>query len=152
MQPQQVHVQPFGPPVRLRANPGASVLAGLLALLAAGLLVWFAVANMEAFEEPWPSVVTVNVIGGFVAAGWLVIAAMFTFARTVAGAWALGVSSLFFVIMNIVAPLLRGESFSAQMDFLFGFHKATGVGAGLFTIVSALTAIVAVVAATARRP
>ncbi|SDM68626.1 hypothetical protein SAMN04489726_2904 [Allokutzneria albata] len=131
-----------------------SVLAGLLALLAAGLLVWFAVADMLANStpEPWPDVVRMNVIGGFTAAGLLVIAAVFTFARMVAGAWTLGVASLFFVIMNIIAPLLRGESVSAHLSFLFGFHKTTGVAIGLATIVCALTAIVAAVAAVAKQP
>ena len=82
------YFQPYGVPVRLRANAVASVLAGLLAPLTAGLLVVF-------------------------------------------------------------SPLLRGESFSAQLDFVFGFRKVTGVAIGLTTIAGVLTAIVA---AVAKRP
>ena len=140
--------------VRLRANAGASVLAGLLAVLTAGLLVWFAVANVQEhdYPAPWPSVVRINVIGGFGAAGVLALAAMFTFARTVAGAWTLGVASLFFATMIIITPLLRNQDVSAHFDWVFGFHKATGVAIGLVVIAGVLTGVVAVVAAIARRP
>jgi len=126
----------------------------MLALLTAGLLIWFAVANMQEhdYPEPWPSVVRINVIGGFGAAGVLVIAAMFTFARTLVGAWTLGIASLFFVTMIIVAPLLRGQDVSAHLDWVFGFGKATGVAIGLTVIAGALTAVVTIVAAVARRP
>lgn len=153
-QPRYGYQQPFGAPVRLRANPGASVLAGLLALLTAGLLIWFAVANMREhdYPAPWPSVVRTNVIGGFGAAGVLVIAAVFTFARTLVGASTLGVASLFFVTMIIVTPLLRGQDVSAHLDWVYGFHKATGVAIGLTTIVGVPTGIVAAVAAVAKRP
>lgn len=153
MQPQQSHY-PYPQPVRLRANPGASVLAGLLALLTAGLFVWFAVANIEEhdYPEPWPSVVRINVIGGFCAAGVLAIAAMFTFARTLAGAWTLGVVSLFFATMIVITPLLRDQDVSAHLDWAFGFHKPTGVAIGLTVIAGVLTAVVAAVAAVARRP
>lgn len=153
--PQPGYPLPFGAPLRRRANAVASVLAGLLALLTAGLLVWFAVANIPANNtpEPWPSVVRMNVIGGFVAAAWLLIAALLTFARTVPGAWTLSATSLFFAIMiTVLSPLLRGQSVGAQLDFVFGFHKATGVAIGLTTIVATLTAIVAAVAAIAKQP
>lgn len=151
MQPQQSYY-PYPQPVRPRANPGASVLAGLLALLTACLLVWFAVANIEAFVKPWPSVVTVNVIGGFCAAGLLAIIAVFTFARTIAGAWTLIVTNVFFVVINIVAPLLRSQSLGAHLDWMFGFHKATGVAIGLTMFACVLTAVTAAVAAVAKRP
>jgi hypothetical protein len=147
--------QQFGAPVRLRANAVASVVAGLLALLTAGLLVWFAVANILANNtpEPWPSVVWINVIGGFGSAGLLLILAVFTFARTVAGAWTLGALNVFFVLMNVgFSPLANGVSVRSQLDFVFGFHKATGIAVGLATIFGVLTAIVAVIAAIARRP
>lgn len=153
VQPQQSYY-PRPQPVRLRANPGASVLAGLLALLTAGLLLWFAVANMQEhdYPEPWPSVVRTNVIGGFGAAGVLVIAAMFTFARTLVGAWTLGIVCLFFATMIIITPLLRAQDVGAHLDWVFGFHKATGVAIGLTVIAGVLTAIVAAVAAVAKRP
>ncbi|KZB86549.1 hypothetical protein [Amycolatopsis regifaucium] len=159
-QPQQGYPPPsypqqFGAPVRLRANPVASILAGLLALLTAGLLVWFAVANIlvNNFPEPWPSGVWINVVGGFCSAGLLVVLAVFTFLRTVAGAWTLGAINVFFVIMNLVfSPLAHGVSFGSQLDFVFGFHKATGIAVGLTTIFGTLTAIIAFVAAIARRP
>jgi hypothetical protein len=154
---------PFGVPVRRRANPVASVFAGLLALLTAGLLalltagllVWYAVANIAEYNtlESWPNTVRMNVIGGFVAAAWLLIAALLTFARMVAGAWALSAISLLFAIMITVgSPLLFGQGFGAQLEFVFGFHKTTGVAIGLTTIVATLTAIVAAVAAIAKRP
>ena len=145
---------PYPQPVRLRANAGASVLAGLLAFLTAGLLVWFALANMQEhdYPAPWPSVVRTNVIGGFCAAGVLILAAVCTVARTVAGAWLLGVTTLFFVTMIIITPVLRGQDVSAHLDWVFGFHKATGAAIGLTTIAGVLTAVAAVGAAIARRP
>lgn len=149
---QQAYPQPYGAPVRLRANPVASVLAGLLAVLTAGLLVWFAAANIAAYDTPWPSVVRTNVIGGFFSAGLLVIAALFTFARKVAGAWTVFVISLLFAIMIVSTPLMRGDDLGAHFDFVFGFHKTTGVAIGLSTIACVLTAVVAVVAAVAKRP
>jgi hypothetical protein len=153
VQPQQ-NYYPHPQPVRLRANPGVSVVAGLLALLTAGLLGWFAVANMQEhdYPEPWPGVVRINVIGGFGAAGVLVLVAMFTFARTLVGAWTLGVASLFFATMIVITPLLRGQDVSAHFDWVFGFGKATGVAIGLTVIAGVLTAFAAVVAAVARRP
>lgn len=79
--------------------------------------------------------------------------AVFTFARTVSGAWTLGSVNVFFVIMNLVfSPLVHGVSFSSQFDFVFGFHKVTGIAVGLGTIFGTLTAIAAVVAAVAKRP
>lgn len=139
-------------PGKPRTNAVAAAVAGLLALVTAGLQIWFAVANIEAFDTPWPSVVTVNVYGGFASAGVLLLAATITFTRSATGAWILAGLCLFFVIMIVISPLLRGESLSAHMTFVFGFHKATGVATGLTTITGLLNAVAAAVAGASRRP
>ncbi|WP_154814664.1 hypothetical protein [Actinophytocola xinjiangensis] len=56
------------------------------------------------------------------------------------------------MIMIVISPLLRGESLSARMTFVFGFHKATGVATGLTTITGLLNAVAAAVAGASRRP
>ncbi|MEJ2853266.1 MULTISPECIES: hypothetical protein [unclassified Saccharothrix] len=80
------------------------------------------------------------------AAGALLVAAGFTFARRVSGAWTLCGLCVLFIVANLVAPLLRGTDFSAQLKFLFGFGRINSVAIGLATIFTILTAIAAAIA------
>ncbi|MBT2206694.1 hypothetical protein [Actinomadura sp. NEAU-AAG7] len=66
--------------------------AGNLALLSAGMLIWFAlynVATVGGSADSSPSPVVENVVGGVIGAGLLFIAAALAFARRIAGVWAL---------------------------------------------------------------
>jgi len=138
---------PGMPPPRPRANAAAAVIAGILALLAAGMLVWFALYNVVQAGGHWSSVVLVNVVGGVIGAGFLSLAAGFTFARRISGAWTLcALSGLYVVATIFLAPLLWGTGLDAQLKFVFGFEQGDDVAAGLAIIFSALTAIMAAVA------
>ncbi|WP_412543136.1 hypothetical protein R8Z50_11895 [Longispora sp. K20-0274] len=139
---------------RPRANAVAAVIAGALALLVAGLFVWFALYNVVFALGPdgaWSGVVVVNVVGGLIGAGLLAVPAGFTFARRIAGAWTLcALCSLYVVAVFVTAPLLWGTPVSTQIRFVFGFDKANGVAIGLAVILGVLTAISAAVAGSVR--
>ncbi|MFD8500205.1 hypothetical protein [Amycolatopsis sp. NPDC059657] len=91
-----------------------------------------------------------NVLGGFIAALCLLVTAAFTFARAIWGAWALCALCVLFVAAVFASPLVRGADFGAQLDFVFGFHKANGIAAGLTAVGGLLTAISAAIAASVR--
>jgi hypothetical protein len=136
-----------------KANAAAAVIAGILALITAGMLVWFALndALYAIRHDDWSSLVLQNVLGGVIGAGVLLVAAGFTFARRLPGAWTLCALCVLFVVANLVlAPLLHGTPFGAQLTFLFGFDKINGIAAGLATIFCALTAIVAMIAGSVK--
>lgn len=140
---------PLAPP-RPRANAPAALIAGILALIAVGMLVWFALndALYAVRHDDWSSLVLQNVFGGVIGAGALLVAGGFTVARRIPGAWTLCALCVLFVVTNLVlAPLLHGTPFGAQLTFLFGFDKINGIAAGMATIFCALTAIMAAVAA-----
>ncbi|MFI9560961.1 hypothetical protein [Nonomuraea endophytica] len=144
---------PLAVPPRPRANAAAAVIAGILALITAGMLVWFALndALYGIRHDDWSSLVLQNVIAGVIGAGLLLVAAGFTFARRIPGAWTLCALCGLFVVANLVlAPLLNGTPFGAQFKFLFGFDKVNGTAAGLATIFSALTAIMAAIAGSVK--
>ncbi|MEV4898333.1 hypothetical protein AB0K48_54280 [Nonomuraea sp. NPDC055795] len=127
----------------------AAVIAGVLAVVATVMLVWFALndALYAVRHDDWSSLVLQNVIAGVIGAGALAVAAGFTFARRIPGVWTLCGLCGFFVLANLVlAPLLHGTPFGVQFTFLFGFDKVNGTAAGLATIFCALTAIVAAIA------
>ncbi|MEU1388128.1 MULTISPECIES: hypothetical protein [unclassified Nonomuraea] len=129
------------------------MIAGILALLAAGMLVWFALndALYAISHDDWSSLVLQNVLGGVIGAGLLLVAAGFTFARRIPGAWTLCALCMLFVAANVVlAPLLHGTPFGAQLKFLFGFDKINGIAAGLATIFCALTAVTAMIAGSVK--
>jgi hypothetical protein len=136
---------PLAAPPRPRANTPAAVLAGILAALTAGMLAWFALYNVVYGSGPtgrWSSVVLVNVLGGIIGAGLLLVAAGFTVARRISGAWTLCALCALYVVASIfVAPLLWGTAFSAQLKFVFGFEGGDGVAVALMVIFSVLTAI-----------
>ncbi|MFE0151425.1 hypothetical protein ACFWY5_30065 [Nonomuraea sp. NPDC059007] len=127
--------------------------AGILALIAVGMLVWFALndALYGIRHDDWSRLVVQNVVAGVIGAGALLVAAAFTFARRIPGVWTLCGLCVLYVVANLVlAPLLRGTPLGTQFTFLFGFDKVNGTAAGLATIFCALTAIMAAIAASVR--
>ncbi|KAA9166100.1 hypothetical protein FPZ12_003895 [Amycolatopsis acidicola] len=129
-----------------RANPVAAVFAGILALVTAGMLVWFALYSLV--HGTRTGLVLQNAVGGLGGAGALVVAAGFTFARRVAGAWTLFALCLFYVVAIIVAsPLLNGTALGDQLSFVFGFGDSDDVAIGLAVIFAILTATMAAIAA-----
>ncbi|MFI6904721.1 hypothetical protein ACIBKY_25900 [Nonomuraea sp. NPDC050394] len=129
------------------------MIAGVLALIAVGMLVWFALndALYAIGHDDWSRMVLQNVFGGLIGAGSLLVAAGFTVARRIAGAWTLCGLCGFYVVANLVlAPLLNGTPFGAQLTFLFGFDKVNGTAAGLATLFCALTAIMAAIAGSVK--
>ncbi|MEU5884972.1 serine/threonine-protein kinase [Spirillospora sp. NPDC047279] len=146
--------RPGMPPSRPRANAAAAVIAGALALLTAGMLVWFALYNVVYAGGPtgrWSSVAVVNVVGGVIGAGLLVAAAGFTFARRISGAWTLcGLCALYVVATIFLAPLLWGTALGTQLTFVFGFDGGDGVAVALTMIFGVLTATVAAIAGTVK--
>ncbi|TDD60114.1 hypothetical protein E1293_45975 [Actinomadura darangshiensis] len=133
-----------------RANAAASVIAGILALLTAVMLVWFALYNVvlaTGANGRWSSVELVNMLGGIAGAGLLLVAAGFTFARRISGAWTLcGLCVLYVTATIFLAPLLWGTSLGAQLEFVFGFDQGDGVAVALAVIFSVLTAAMAAIA------
>ena len=146
---------PVPPPPRPRTNAAAARTAAALALVTAVLYVWFAFQDVlnvgGGLTGGLTGMVFVNIIGGAVGAGTVLVAAGFTYARRVAGAWTLcGLCALYAVVNTVLAPLVWGTTFSAQIDWLFGFHKSNGIAAGLATVFSLLTAVAAGTAAGTR--
>ncbi|WP_243727214.1 hypothetical protein [Actinocrispum wychmicini] len=144
---------PLAAPPRPRANAAAAATAGILALITAGMLVWFALYNVDIAGQPdvgWSSLEVQNVLGGVIGAVLLVVAAGFTFARKIPGAWTLCVVCVLFTVVDFVSPLLRGADFDAHVKFLFGFARSNGVAIGLSIIFGVLTAIMAAVAGSTK--
>ncbi|GGV31024.1 hypothetical protein GCM10010182_62920 [Actinomadura cremea] len=141
---------PDMPPPKPRANAAAAVIASILALLTAGMLVWFALYNVVHADGPagrWSSLVLVNVLGGVTGAGLLLVAAGFTLARRISGAWTLCALCVLYVVATIfVAPLLWGTDLGTQLRFVFGFNDGDGVAVALAVIFGVLTAITAAIA------
>lgn len=145
----------FAPlPTRPRAHATAAMIAGILALLTAGMLVWFVLYNVHHANGPtgrWDSVTVLNVFGGLIGAGVLLVAAWFTFARRLSGAWTLcALCGVYSVAPFFAAPLLLGTDFGAQAKFVLGFDKSNGVAIGLSIIFGALTAMAAAVAGSVK--
>ncbi|MET3983343.1 protein kinase [Streptomyces sp. PvR034] len=143
------------PAPRPRTGSPVAVAAGLLALVTAGLLAAFAVLNIAqaGADVPWTDVMRMNVIGGFVSAAVLALLGALTPTRTAAARTLAAVCVLFAVTTLVLQPLLGVSfdvSFGAQLDFVFGFHKPTGVLLGLATIFELLTASTATASAILR--
>ncbi|MEU8801875.1 serine/threonine-protein kinase [Spirillospora sp. NPDC048819] len=145
---------PDMPPPAPRANAAAAVIAGVLALLAAGMIVWFALYNLVYAFGPtgrWSSIVLVNVLGGLIGAVLLVVAAGFTFARRIFGAWTLcALCGLYVVASIFVGPLLWETAFITQLKFLFGADGGDGVAMALAIIFCVLTAIMGAIAGSVK--
>ncbi|MFD6068024.1 MULTISPECIES: hypothetical protein [Amycolatopsis] len=159
--PQPGPPTPSGPPPwgqtarpKPRANMPAAVTAGILALLAAAMLVWFALYNVIVATESdgRPSAITVqNMVSGVVSAVVLVIAAAFTFARRIPGAWTLFGLCVFYVVAVFVGtPLVWGTSFGAQVKWLFSFDDSDSTAMALTIILAVLTAIAAAIAGSVK--
>ncbi|WP_216651321.1 hypothetical protein [Actinomadura litoris] len=128
--------------------------AGNLALLSAGMLIWFALYNIATVggsADPSPSPVVENVVGGAIGAGLLFIAAALAFARRIAGVWALyALCMLYVVAILFVQPLGGTTTFGGQLKWLFGFQKGNGAAMGMTVIFSVSTAIMAAIAGTVK--
>ncbi|MFC3453947.1 hypothetical protein [Amycolatopsis speibonae] len=137
-----------------RANAGAAMAAGVLALLTAGMLVWFALYNVvhaTGASGRWSGIEVQNVVGGVITAGLLVVAAGFTFARRIPGAWTLCGLCLFYVVASIaMAPLVWGTPFGTHLKWIFGFEKSNGVATALAIVFGALTVIMAAIAGSVK--
>ncbi|GLZ78446.1 hypothetical protein Afil01_32530 [Actinorhabdospora filicis] len=142
-----------GAPGRARANAAAALTAGVLALITAGLLVWFVVINIGYGTSPeggWSALTVQNVFSGVLGAGALLVTGGLTFARRVPGAWALAGLCALYVVATFAAPLLRGTPLRDQITWIFGFDKSNGVAVGLTMIFGILTATFAAIAAGAK--
>ncbi|KFU76553.1 hypothetical protein SAMN04489729_7347 [Amycolatopsis lurida] len=141
-------------PAKPRANAPAAKVAGILAVLAAVMLVWFALYNVIVATESdgRPSGITVqNMVSGVVSAVVLVIAAAFTFARRIPGAWTLfGLCAFYVVAVFVGAPLVWGTPFGAQVKWLFSFDDGDSTAMALTIILAVLTAIAAAIAASVK--
>ncbi|WP_410661743.1 hypothetical protein [Amycolatopsis sp. lyj-112] len=134
---------------RPKAHAVASPIAGVLAVIAAGMHVWFALYNIEvaSSREHWTGLEWVNVVGSVLSALFLLVAAGFTFARKIGGAWTLCFLGAFFTAATFLSPLMRGADVGAHLAFIFGFEKSNGVAVFLASAFGVLTATVAAFAA-----
>lgn len=137
-----------------RANVVAAVIAGVLALLAAGMLVWFALYNVAVAVEAdgrLAGITVQNMFSGVISAVVLVVAAGFTFARRIPGAWTLFGLCVFYVVAVFVGtPLVWGTPFGAQVKWLFSFDDSDSTAMALTIILAVLTAITAAIAASVK--
>jgi len=149
---------PAGPgqvaPPKPRANAVAAMIAGVLAVLTAGMLVWFALYNVRYANEPgsrWTGLMAQNAVFGLLSAGSLVVAAGFTFARRIPGAWTLFALCVFSVVAVFVGtPLLSATPLSAQLRWLFSFDDSDSTAIALMIIFGALTAVAAAIAGSVK--
>ncbi|WP_233611518.1 hypothetical protein [Amycolatopsis sp. WAC 01376] len=143
-----------GAPPKPRANAVAAVIAGVLALLAAGMLVWFALYNVVVAAEAEgrsPGITVQNMASGVISAVVLVVAAGFTFARKIAGAWTLFGLCVFYVVAVFVGtPLVWGTPFGAQVKWLFSFDDSDSTAMALTIFLAVLTAITSAIAASVK--
>lgn len=143
---------PEPPTPRPSAHATAAVTAGILALLTACPLVWFALYNVvhaSGQNGRWSGLVWENVLGGVIGAGLLLVPARFTFGRRISGAWSLCALCLLYVVsIFLLGPLQGTVTFGAQAEFVLGFEKSNGVAVGLTVIFGTLTAITAGIAAS----
>ncbi|MBF9067208.1 protein kinase [Streptacidiphilus sp. NEAU-YB345] len=142
------------PRPRSRANTAAAVTSGVLALVTAAMLAWFALCNITGESTTyWSSLAWENVLGGFVSAALLVPSAAFTFARRLPGAWTLCAQCVVYVVsIFVMNPVLQGTGFGPQLDFVLGFHRSNGIAIGLAAIFGLLTAITAAIAGSVTSP
>ncbi|RSN26989.1 hypothetical protein DMC61_26415 [Amycolatopsis sp. WAC 04169] len=137
-----------------RANAPAAVIAGVLALLAAAMLVWFASYNVFVATEAngGLSAITVqNMLSGALSAVVLVIAAGFTFARRIPGVWTLFGFCVFYVVAVFVGmPLVWGTPFSSQVKWLFSFDDGDSTAMALMIVLCVLAAVAAAIAGSVK--
>ncbi|ONF72414.1 hypothetical protein AVR91_0209400 [Amycolatopsis keratiniphila subsp. keratiniphila] len=137
-----------------RANAPAAVIAGVLALLAAAMLVWFALYNVFVATEAngGLSAITVqNMLSGALSAVVLVVTAGFTFARRIPGVWTLFGFCVFYVVAVFVGmPLVWGTPFSNQVKWLFSFDDSDSTAMALMIVFSVLAAVAAAIAGSVK--
>ncbi|GAB3729113.1 hypothetical protein GCM10027598_50210 [Amycolatopsis oliviviridis] len=155
MQPNPPQPGPPKPrPPKPRASAGAAMTAGFLGLLTAAMIVWFALYNVVYGLDPaggWSGPVIQNAFGGIVTAGLLVVAAGFTFARRIPGAWTLfGLCAFYVMAVFVAAPLVWGTPFGTHLKWIFGFDKSNGVATALASIFGILTAVMAAIAGSVK--
>lgn len=152
--PQQGH-PPYGRPWGAaprppKAHPVAALIAGVLAMLTAVLLIWFAYISADfatSAEGGWTALAVQNVASGLIGAAALIAAGGLTLARKIPAAWTLAGLCALYVILTFIAPLVRGTPLRDQITWIFGFQKLNGVIIGLTMILSILTATIAAMAA-----
>ena len=138
---------------RPKAHAGLAMAAGILGVIAAGLLITFVIYNITTAIGPWSAVVQTNVFLGLAAAALLLVAAGLTLARNVIGAWTLCVFGLICALGILFnAPLLHGQDLGTHLKFVFGFEKSSGIVLALFFSLSVLMAVVAALAGAMRSP
>ncbi|MFD0557073.1 hypothetical protein FB566_2328 [Stackebrandtia endophytica] len=152
--PAQWHSGPISV-AKPRANPVAATIAGVLGLITVVMFAWFSFQDViylsQGMTGGLTGMVLVNVLGGAIGAGALLVATGFTFARRIPGVWTLfGLCAFYAVANTALAPLLWGVSIGDQLAWLFGFERINGIAAGMATIFSILTAIAAAVAGGVR--
>lgn len=143
---------PSAAPPKPRAKAAAAKTAAALAVVTVVLYVWFGLQDIFYLDQGMTGGLTggvlLNVLGSAVGGGVLLIAAGFTFARRIPGAWTLCGLCVFYAVANIlISPLARGIPIGDQLTWLFGFDKANGIAAGLASIFSLFTALAAAIAA-----
>ncbi|AIG74799.1 Putative membrane protein [Amycolatopsis japonica] len=133
-----------------RANAPAAVIAGVLALLAATMLVWFALYNVFVATEAnggLSGITVQNMVSGALSAVVLVVAAGFTFARRIPGVWTLFGFCVFYVVAVFVGmPLVWGTPLSSQVKWLFSFDDSDSTAMALMIVFSVLAAVAAAIA------
>ena len=141
-------------PMAARANAAAANAAAVLALFTTVMFSWYALDNVIFLYEVsggWSALMLVNVLGGAVAAGTMLVAAGFTYVRRIAGAWTLfGMCASYIVAIFVMAPLLWGTPIGSQVEWIFGFDKSNGVAIGLAVICCILTGGAAAIAAAVK--
>lgn len=159
--PQYGQPTPSGPPPwghtarpKPRANTPAAVTAGILALLAAAMLVWFALYNVFVAVEAnggLSGITVQNIVSGTVASVVLMVAAGFTFARRIPGAWTLFGFCVFSVVAVFAGmPLVGGTPFGSQVKWLFSFDDSDSTAMALMIVFSVLAAVAAAIAASVK--
>ncbi|UMP00556.1 hypothetical protein [Amycolatopsis sp. EV170708-02-1] len=139
-----------------RANAPAAVIAGVFALLAAAMLVWFALYNVFVAAEVngrWSGIMVQNTVFGILSAGLLVVAAGFTLARAIPGAWTLFGLCVFSVVAVFAGtPLVSATTFGAQLKWLFSFDDSDSTAMALMIVFGVLAAVAAAIAASVKSP
>ncbi|MFI7120980.1 hypothetical protein [Amycolatopsis sp. NPDC049868] len=145
-----------GPMPKPRANAPAAVIAGVLALLAAAMLIWFALYNVFVAADVngrWTGLMVQNAVFGVLAAGSLVVVAGFTFARRIPGAWTLfGLCVFSLVLVFVGTPLVSGTPLGAQVKWLFSFDDGDSTAMALMIVFSVLAAVAAAIAGSVKSP
>nr|WP_052478562.1 hypothetical protein [Kibdelosporangium sp. MJ126-NF4]CEL19121.1 Twin-arginine translocation protein TatA [Kibdelosporangium sp. MJ126-NF4]CTQ95077.1 Twin-arginine translocation protein TatA [Kibdelosporangium sp. MJ126-NF4] len=146
--PQQ---QPYQAAPSGGGNPATAIIAGLLALAVAGFATVVLVNMFDAIggrEMPGEMITIVSLygVGGLL----LLVGAILTFLRKVAGAVLIIIGAIVGLAAMLTEPLLMriGVDYGVYMEFVFQFEQAEGTFRALTLIVAPLALIVAVLPPT----